>query len=895
MESNQPDRKELQNVFEQTPVALAMLSGPEHVFTFANPTFRSLFSLPDDCIGQTTRALFPGADQQGFIALMNQVFTTGNNFVSHGTPFEQLQKDGRRRLFFLDIVYEPSRDVNGEVIGLIASANDVTDAVTARQALEQNQAQLNLVLENAKFGTWSVDLKTNLVTTSRKLEQIFGLPVGGAVFEAIAKSMHPDDQAEVDRRFQEASITGDPYEHEYRIVRPNGEIRWILSKGIMARDAHGTPAVFSGILEDITETKLANEKLAEQFRRFDALISNLPDILGIFDAQGKYLYMNRAGLALAQTTLPEVIGRTPTDVPAFRGKIAAEFEKALGAAAQQKRIVLEQFSIVTATGVRHFDYVVAPILTESGEIEGLVASGRDVSKLRENEARLERSERLLRSAVGVARIGYFDWDVKNDVMILSERMKFDWGVDDTATGATIRDLIHPDDLDRVMELSNRAMTENTIFETEYRVLRPDGRLVWIKAHGEFFYEADGTPMVLVGTSVDITSEKNFQQQLQTAKVAAENANQAKSAFLANMSHEIRTPLGAILGFAELLKDANLGASERAQYLEIIGRNGHSLARVIDDVLDLSKVEAGRLQVELASVSVAEIVEDVRVLFSDKVRQKRIELLTFCSDQVPFRVMTDAARLRQILINIVGNAVKFTDFGMIMIAVEATQIPAGSWKYEISVKDSGRGLTAEQADSLFEPFVQADASTTRKYGGTGLGLALSRRLARALGGDVFITESELGKGSTFMISFCAEEPKILAQAPPEMRPIMIEGRRILLIEDSVDNQKLVKKILLVAGAFIETADDGHDGIRRALEGDLDLVLLDIQMPGMDGYQVLAELQKRGFRKPVVALTAHAMAEERVKTNAAGFAAHVTKPIDRAELLATIARLTNQSAS
>jgi PAS domain S-box-containing protein len=652
------------------------------------------------------------------------------------------------------------------VTGLIASANDVTEAVTARKELERSQAQLNLVLENAKFGTWAVDLKNKKVTSSPKTSQIFGAPVIGTVFDTIQLVMHPQDRDEVNRRWQEAAASGEPYAHEYRIVRPGGEVRWILSKGITSYDSAGEPAVFSGILEDVTE-------------------------------------------------------------------------------------------------------------------------------LREKEAQLERSERILRSAVEIARIGYFEWDLENNKMTFSARMQQDWGFQKNPSPVEAIDSVDDADRANVLELSQRSRNAKSPFETEYRVNRPDGRQIWIKAHGEYFYNSAGKAVLMVGTSVDITAEKLAQRHLQTAKEAAENASLAKSAFLANMSHEIRTPLGAMMGFAELLKEAPPQERERENYLDIILRNGHSLARVIDDVLDLSKVEAGRLQIELSSVSVADLIEDVVVLFSDKVRQKGIELLSFAGGPMPARVMTDPIRFRQILINIVGNAVKFTDAGVVMVATEATLDKNGEWLFEISVKDSGRGLSRSQADALFQPFLQADASTTRRYGGTGLGLVLSRRLARALGGDVVISECEIGKGCTFVISIRAREGNAPSVRPESLAP-SIKGKRLLVIEDSQDNQKLIGRILSGAGAESELSLDSRQGVRLALDGNFDAVLLDIQMPEMDGYQVLAELQKQNYKKPVVAVTAHALAEERQKTEAAGFAAHVTKPIDRAELVATIARLTNRNA-
>jgi signal transduction histidine kinase len=382
-------------------------------------------------------------------------------------------------------------------------------------------------------------------------------------------------------------------------------------------------------------------------------------------------------------------------------------------------------------------------------------------------------------------------------------------------------------------------------------------------------------------------------ELKQAKEAAEEASRSKSAFLANMSHEIRTPLGAILGFAELLRGKNVSQEQGERYLDIIMKNGHILARLIDDILDLAKVEAGRLEVEHLRFSLRDLMNDVVSLLKVRAEEKCLSLTLKISPGTPEEVESDPLRLRQVLVNIIGNAIKFTERGGVTVSVDCEKKELG-YCLHFRVNDTGPGITEQQRDRLFQPFSQADNSTTRKFGGTGLGLMLSRRLAEALGGDVSLEVSKPGEGATFVISvgtpFVGFEPRV-KDAPKKGAATeeRLEGLRVLIVEDSQDNQALVKQFLSGRGAKVEFAANGREGVEKALHSSFDLVLMDIQMPVLDGYQATRELRERGFQRPIVALSAHAMKEDREKSFAAGCNEHLVKPIDPARLIETVAQL------
>lgn len=402
------------------------------------------------------------------------------------------------------------------------------------------------------------------------------------------------------------------------------------------------------------------------------------------------------------------------------------------------------------------------------------------------------------------------------------------------------------------------------------------------------------------TATDVHERKTSRQELERAKEYAEAANKAKSRFLANVSHEIRTPLGAILGFAELMTDPQQARQDRENCVETIRRNGQQLLRIIDEVLDLSKIEAGRLEIEKIAVDLRSLVEDVRNLFEVQTQGKGLGLDLKWDDNVPAAVVTDPTRLRQILTNVIGNSVKFTSEGRVELSVTATSVSPREdggeprMRVRFLVKDTGCGLGEEQKRRLFQPFGQADMTITRKFGGTGLGLALSRQLARSLEGNVELVESAPGQGSVFAIEIVADvaaKLKVLARAAP--RPIesakkgeRLKGLKILLAEDGPDNRILITRMLQMNGADVASVDNGRDVIDKALEGDYDLILMDIQMPIMNGYDATKSLRKASYRKPIIALTAYAMKEERERCLSVGCDEYLTKPIDYPEFLAKI---------
>jgi signal transduction histidine kinase/CheY-like chemotaxis protein len=404
-------------------------------------------------------------------------------------------------------------------------------------------------------------------------------------------------------------------------------------------------------------------------------------------------------------------------------------------------------------------------------------------------------------------------------------------------------------------------------------------------------------------------------QLKKAKRKAETATRAKSDFLANMSHELRSPLTAILGFTEaLLEEGDLSRAphNRIQYLHTIKRNGQHLMRILTDILDLSKIEAGKIDLEILDTSPCEVISDIESVMRSAAEAKNIGFDIVYSGSIPARIQTDPTRLRQILLNLVGNAVKFTQEGGVCLTVKLIEDEAGAPLISFGVSDTGTGLPPEALDRIFETFSQADASTTRKFGGTGLGLPISRQLARLLGGDI-LAETIEGQGSTFTLTIGTgelDDVEMLDDIPTKgVRPFALPGdeestlwfmdqvkesqpeRRILLVEDGEDNRRLIALILRKCGFEVAFAENGQVGMTLAVDArdagePFDLILMDMQMPVMDGYEATRQLRAANYQGPIIALTAHAMKGDRHRCLEAGCNDFATKPISRRDLVKTV---------
>lgn len=409
-----------------------------------------------------------------------------------------------------------------------------------------------------------------------------------------------------------------------------------------------------------------------------------------------------------------------------------------------------------------------------------------------------------------------------------------------------------------------------------------------------------------GAQVTETNESRL-LALEEALQKSETNSVQKTRFLASMSHELRTPIGAILGYAEVLEEDKGSQEERSSALLSIRRNGEHLLELVNDILDLSKIEAGKLEIEESEISLEKVLKDVLSVMSVRAQAKGLRLEELYLSPVPARIISDATRIRQVLINLVGNAVKFTERGLVTIAVSHTALEGDESRLDFRVQDTGIGIAPEKLNLLFKPFQQVHSEGTEKYGGTGLGLAISKEIARLLGGDITV-RSDIGLGSLFAFSIRCKLPagtpllrrpssavlddarNLRARAKAELLP-PISGR-ILVVDDSPDNRKLFRYHLESQGIVVDVAENGREGVNKGAAQTFDAILMDIQMPELDGFGALKELRARGVNTPIVALTAHAMRGDMERCLEAGFTDYLSKPVSRASLFDKIRSVTKK---
>ncbi len=532
--------------------------------------------------------------------------------------------------------------------------------------------------------------------------------------------------------------------------------------------------------------------------------------------------------------------------------------------------------------------------------------GSAVARLRMAEA-LSTNERRFRSLVEGTDVIVWEFDAQRNAFtyVSPQAARLGYKLDDWLVPGFWAEHLHPDDRAQTVDYCMSESRAGRNHRFQYRMLAADGRVIWVEDFVSVEKSTAGQ-LLLRGVMIDITEAKKVAEALIEARAKAEAATRAKSEFLANMSHEIRTPLTAILGYSDLLREEGdiLRAPERRlQAIDTICGAGTYLLTVINDMLDLSKIEAGKMEVELVDTPLLKILLEVADLVRPRAAGKGVELRARLDSPVHERLMSDPTRLRQILMNLVGNAAKFTECGSVTLAAREEQ-REGEPRLVIDIEDTGPGLTPELASRLFVAFSQADASVTRKHGGTGLGLTICRRLAELMGGTVTLARTAPGQGACFRVDLpllAAPGAQLVASLethphsaqPKAALPAARLRGRVLVAEDGRDNQRLIALHLSRAGAEVQVVDNGRIALEQIEQAQAEgrpfgLLLTDMQMPEMDGYTLARTLRQRGSRIAIVALTAHAMAEDRAKCVEAGCDDYSTKPIDRNELLEACAR-------
>ena len=735
----------------------------------------------------------------------------------------------------------------------------------------------------------------NLLDLNSKYCQIIGYTREELLAMRVADYTHPDDRAAEEAQYRKAVDSTVPqFTIEKRLIRKDSKIIWVRINSAFLRDINGRATRTLSVVEDVTERVEAGVALRDSEYRLRAFLDGIPDRARLKDRQGRYISANLSeAKALGAESVNALIGKTLFD---FRPTEIAEL------VAAEDRHVIESGEMLRVErqsrtrGTWH-EIVKAPFRDEAGIAVGLVSIERDITQRVIVEGELRETEhRLLELLDGIpARAWYKDMQGRF-IFVNSKEAAVQKRSVESVLGKSVREFMPPSEAEQIMAEDQQVLQLGRTLRIE-RLSHVTG--AWSEIVKAPVRRIDGTVTGIVGILRDISERKQHEAELLAAKSTAEAASLAKGEFLAHMSHEMRTPMNAILGFTELamLEQPDSGQFD---YLEKIGAAAKSLLRVVDDVLEFERIEAGKLELDETTFGLPSVLQNVRDLVERSAQVKGLMLRFHAGEGLPQQLTGDPVRIGQILINLCANAIKFTHSGSVDVFVRVESVAAQSATLHFEVRDTGIGIRPEDQLRLFQAFTQVDNSTTRRYGGTGLGLIICKRLTELMGGKIWM-ESQQGKGTAvhFTLSGGVTEQPVpgpasrTATLSPDAD--LLKGVRVLVVDDHPVNRMLISKLLKLAGALPLPAGNGVETL-AVLEAhaDVGLVLMDLRMPEMDGYEAARHIRAdaRWAKLPIIAVTASATTHERARCMAAGMNDVLVKPIQQATFFAALAKWVRQ---
>ncbi|WP_340817657.1 PAS domain S-box protein [Methanolobus sp. WCC4] len=900
----------LQDITERKEAEKALMESEERFKALHNASFGGIIihdkGVILDCnlglseITDYSQEELIGMNGMLLIAESHRDMVMANILAGYEKPYEAMgrRKDGSEYPIRLEARNIPYKGKQVRVVEF----RDITEQKKIEEELKQTTDRLILAARAGGVGIWDYDVVNNTLVWDEQMLRLYGISSDkfSGAYEAWREGVHPEDMKQSDDEVQMALRGEKEFNTEFRVLWPDGSIHNIRALAIVQRNESGRPIRMIGTNWDITEQKNAEEALREKTEELETYFTSSLDLLCIANTKGEFIRLNPEWEKVLGYSIDELEGSSFLDF-VHPDDLEATIEATYKLAAKKKITNFENRYRSKDGSYHWLEWHSVP----KGEL--IYAVARDFTERKLVEEKLEKEKSLLKGIFDSIPEMIFFKDLTGAYMGGNQEFARFVGKEiEEIIGTTAYDYFPWEYADEFVTIAEEIMEKGVIRHDETWLDYQDGSrrlLYFIRAPLRNYA---GDIVGLVGVGRDITenwrAEKRLKEyademklkniELDKALIKAEEATRAKSEFLANMSHEIRTPMNGVIGMTNLLLTTWL-SEEQKQYADTIKKSGESLLGLINDILDISKIEAGKLDMEELDIDLNDILEELESLLSVKARDKGLKLTCEMERDVPAYIKTDPFRLKQILLNLGSNAIKFTDKGEVAIHVTLLSKTDSNASLRFSVRDTGIGIPDDKIDMLFNKFTQADASTTRNYGGTGLGLAISRQLVNMMGGEIGV-ESQEGKGSEFWFTISVErhsankdssltEQKIYDITDQQGSKKYNTDLRVLVVEDNIVNQNVAQSILKKLGISAEIANNGVEALKALEERAYDLVLMDVQMPEMDGFEATRHIRDQqsavlDHHVPIIAMTAHAMKGDRELCYEAGMDDYISKPIE-----------------
>ena len=899
---------------EKAPVAIFRFSDAQNCI-YVNDQWSDMTGRPKEAALGTgwMKSVFPG-DLDRIQNSLRAFVNDPKRLVGEPHEARQLLADGSTRWVNVHVAKE--QDPEGNVTGLVGILSSIDAAKQTEEKLRELNDRLHKVLECSSIGIWEWCWDKQRLDWDEQMFAIYGVDSNTfrGSFDDWTDRLHPDDferlMTSQRQELREQGITED----EFRIVRPHGETRYIYSKTYTEFDSQGHPFRTTGLNLDITDLRRTELALAESESKFARVEDSVPGMLYRAvvhpDGREELVYANSRSADIYECGAQEAMSNSeilldrihPDDRSALKERIAAANTSLIP-------LICEYRLQLPQKGTRWVQSIAKPTRENDGRVvwDGIVLdqTERITAQIALQEAQ-SQLERITANVPGLIYRHLFSADGGHRAEYISQKSFEIYGVHHADAMEDVTRLlqwIHPDDLEPLKETVLKSVKERKPLFVEYRLLHPTDGLRWHQSTGMPQRMSNGDTK-LDGFVIDVTDQKRAELQLQVTNEELRKATRLKDEFLANMSHELRTPLSAILGMTEGLKDGVFGAvtDKQRDSLGVIQESGSHLLALINDVLDLAKIESGSIELNIERFAVEDACQSAIQFVSQDASKQGVQLRCSIQEDLP-PIEADQRRLRQILINLLSNAVKFTPRGgsvRLDVRLIKSNDPVASDRFCFSVEDTGIGIEASNQELLFDPFYQIDSSLSREFEGTGLGLALVKQFTDLHAGSVSV-ESRQGHGSLFQVLLPLAQKAHAVQEQiretPEPEPPAtgseqsLQPGTIMLVEDNELVATTTRQYLQASGFHVQLVGNGHEAMTAVENQQSDLILMDVQMPGVSGLDVIRHLRTlpQHASTPVIALTGLAMQDDENRCLAAGANVYMSKPYSMAELISTIGRL------